>query len=99
MVYGDPAIGEPHDHGPTWAVYGQAEGITEMTDWKIVKKGRGDEPTMVEPAQTYKMKSGDACFYGIGHVHSPKRTAPTKLIRIEGTNLDYIKRSKIAAAS
>src|SRR5262245_58815120 len=41
-VYGNKANGHPHDHGPSWAIYGQATGITEMTDWKIVRKGDGD---------------------------------------------------------
>ena len=27
--------GFPHDHGPTWAIYGQAEGETKMTDWGV----------------------------------------------------------------
>ena len=27
----------PHDHGPTWAIYGQAAGETEMTDWEVVE--------------------------------------------------------------
>jgi hypothetical protein len=27
---------QPHDHGPTWAIYGQAEGETEMTDRAMV---------------------------------------------------------------
>ena len=31
--------GYPHDHGSTWAIYGQAVGETEMTDWKVVEKG------------------------------------------------------------
>ena len=38
-VYSGPANGAPHDHGPSWAIYGQATGVTEMTDWKIVTKG------------------------------------------------------------
>ena len=94
-VYSDQAISKPHDHGPSWALYGQAEGTTEMTDWRVIKKGNGDEPSLVEPTRTYTMKPGDTQFYGIGNVHSPKRTAPTKILRIEGTNLDYIVRSKI----
>lgn len=97
-VYANQAIGKPHDHGSSWALYGQAEGTTEMTDWNIVKAGKDDEPSIVEPDKTYTMKPGDAHFYGIGDVHSPKRIAPTKLIRIEGTNLDHIQRSRISAA-
>jgi hypothetical protein len=44
------------------------------------------------------MKPGDAKLYDVGCVHSPNRAAPTKLIRIEGKNLDTVKRSNIAAA-
>jgi len=88
-VYAGPADGAPHD--------GQATGITEMTDWRIVKKGREGEPTLVEPAKTYLMQPGDAHLYDVGDVHSPKRTAPVTLIRIEGQNLDRVQRSSIKA--
>jgi hypothetical protein len=96
-VYSGPAIGSPHDHGPSWAIYGQAAGITEMTDWRIVKQGTGADPSLVEPVKTYTMKPGDAHLYDVGAVHSPKREAPVKLIRIEGKNLDHVKRSNIKA--
>jgi hypothetical protein len=96
-VYDGPALGQPHDHGSSWAIYGQATGITEMTDWKIVKKAVGEEPNLVEPVKTYSMKPGDAHLYDVGAVHSPKREAPVKLIRIEGKNLDRVKRSNIKA--
>ena len=96
-VYNGPANGAPHDHGPSWAIYGQATGVTEMTDWKIVTKGNGDEPSLVEPVRTYLMNPGDAHLYDVGDVHSPKRDAPVKLIRIEGQNLDLVQRSNIKA--
>ena len=94
-VYGDAAHGEPHDHGTGWAIYGQARGRTEMTDWRIVEKGEGGKPSLVEPKRTYTLVPGDAHFYETGAVHSPKRDEPTKLLRIEGANLDHIQRSNI----
>jgi hypothetical protein len=94
-VYGDAAFGEPHDHGPSWAVYGQAAGSTQMIDWRIVEKGEGDKPALVVQERTYTLAPGDAHFYDIGAVHSPKRDAPTKLLRIEGANLDNVERSNI----
>jgi hypothetical protein len=96
-VYPNKAIGSPHDHGSSWAIYGQATGVTEMTEWKIVEEGGNGKPTMVEPSQTYVMKPGDVRFYDVGVVHSPKREAPVKLIRIEGRNLDHVERSNIKA--
>jgi hypothetical protein len=98
-VYEGPARGSPHDHGSSWAIYGLASGDTEMTDWRIVKKGEGDQPNLVEPVKTYVMKPGDSHLYDVGVVHSPNRGGPTKLVRIEGTNLDQVKRSNIKAAS
>ena len=97
-VYDGVAIGSPHDHGSSWAIYGQAAGVTEMTDWKIVQKGEAGKPSLVEPVRTYVMNPGDAHFYDVADVHSPRRDAPVKLIRIEGRNLDHVKRSNIKAA-
>ena len=97
-VYDRKAIGSPHDHGSSWAIYGQATGVTEMTDWKIVEKGDGEKPTLVEPVRTYVMHPGDVHLYDVGMVHSPKREAAVKLLRIEGQNLDHMRRSKIKAA-
>ena len=68
-----------------------------MTDWRIVKKGSGRGAALVEPAKTYPMQPGDAHLYDVGDVHSPRREAPVKLIRIEGQNLDRVKRSNIKA--
>jgi hypothetical protein len=48
--------------------------------------------------RTYVLQPGDSHFYDIGVVHSPKRDGLTKLVRIEGTNLDHVKRSNIKAA-
>lgn len=95
-VHDSEAIGAPHDHGSSWAIYGQAEGETEMTEWKIVERGSGEKPHLVEAVRTYVMKPGDAQVYDVGDVHSPKRVKPVKLIRIEGANLDHVKRSNIA---
>lgn len=87
------ASSPPHDHGHSWAIYGQAEGATEMTDWRIVAAAEGDRPARVEPERVYELTPGMACFYDVGAVHSPKRAGPTKLIRIEGSNLDRVRRT------
>ncbi len=96
-VYTPNAVGNPHDHGSSWAIYGQATGITEMTDWKVVEKGEGARPTLVVPERVYELKPGDAHFYDVGFIHSPRRLMPSKLLRIEGANLDVVKRSNIKA--
>ncbi|HXW23792.1 MAG TPA: hypothetical protein VEK73_03520 [Xanthobacteraceae bacterium] len=98
-VFADASEGKPHDHGSSWAIYGVAVGDTEMTDWRIVQRGEGDAPNLVEPARTYLMRPGDSHLYDVGAVHSPKRRGLTKLVRIEGRNLDHVQRSNIKAAA
>jgi mannose-6-phosphate isomerase-like protein (cupin superfamily) len=68
-----------------------------MTDWRVVERGTGEVPTLVEPVKTYDMRPGDAHLYDVGDVHSPRRAGPVKLVRIEGKNLDRVKRSNIKA--
>lgn len=94
-VYEGAAHTGPHDHGSSWAIYGQAEGETDMTDWRIVSPVEGDRPARVEPVRTYRLKPGDAHFYAVGAVHSPARDSSTKLVRIEGANLDHVQRTPI----
>ena len=51
ILYEDPGLGfcilahvytgakesQPHDHGSTWAIYGQADGSTVMSDWEVLQ--------------------------------------------------------------
>ena len=84
----------PHDHGPQWAIYGQADGITDMNEWVLITAPDGDRPGKVKLKKTYKMKRGDVYLYNEKQLHSPRRDGPTKLIRIEGSNLDFVKRQR-----
>lgn len=97
-VYQEAKGGNPHDHGPTWAIYGQAAGETAMTDWEIVEPAEGGSPAKVKKTRTYKLTPGDAHAYQVGDVHAPYRDGPTRLIRIEGVNTDTVERSPIVEA-
>src|SRR5215213_6613460 len=35
--YTDAKNGPPHDHGPSWAIYGQVDGETVMSDWRTLE--------------------------------------------------------------
>ncbi len=43
-VYKGAKNSSPHDHGPSWAIYSQVAGVTEMTDWKLVEKPANGKP-------------------------------------------------------
>jgi hypothetical protein len=106
IIYEDPDLGfcilahvyhgakesNPHDHGPSWAIYGQARGETEMTDWETVQPPSDGKPGKARAVRTYALKPGAAHLYNEGDLHSPRRAGPTRLIRIEGTNMDKVRR-------
>jgi predicted metal-dependent enzyme (double-stranded beta helix superfamily) len=108
VLYEDPEIGfcvlahnykaakdsSPHDHGPSWAIYGQAKGETEMTDYALVAPATEAKAGKAKPVRTYKLTPGMAYLYNEGDLHSPRRRGPTQLIRIEGQNMDRVKRLK-----
>jgi predicted metal-dependent enzyme (double-stranded beta helix superfamily) len=85
---GNKAESPPHDHGASWAIYGQVAGETNMTDWRKLSAPEGDKPGTVEAIRTYTLTPGMAKFYDVGDLHSPSRSLPTRLIRIEGRNMD-----------
>jgi predicted metal-dependent enzyme (double-stranded beta helix superfamily) len=106
ILYEDPELGfcilahvyhgakesKPHDHGPTWAIYGQADGETIMSDWELLSPPNDGQPGKVRLVRNYKLKPGAAYVYNEGDLHSPRREGSTRLIRIEGRNVEKIKR-------
>jgi hypothetical protein len=73
----DPEFVAQHDHGPSWAVYSQVTGATEMTDWKLVERPENGKPGKVIRYRIYNLTPGKAhpttkaiCIH---HGASPKR--------------------------
>ena len=112
ILYEDPDIGfcilahqyqgakesPPHDHGPSWAIYGQARGETTMSDWDLLEPASPEKPGKVKKKREYKLTPGVAHVYNEGDLHSPSRAGPTRLIRIEGVNMERVKRGRYEVA-
>lgn len=90
---------KPHDHGPSWAIYGQAAGETIMTAWDCVARPTDSAPGKAAFNHDYVMKPGDAYLYDVGVLHSPERKGDTRLLRIEGLNMAKVKRFPYEAAT
>jgi hypothetical protein len=106
VLYEDPELGftilahaykgaknsRPHDHGSSWAIYGQGAGETIMTDWECLARPTEGVPGKARAIRDYTMRPGDAHLYEPGVLHSPRREASTLLLRIEGMNMDRVRR-------
>jgi len=112
VIYEDPELGfcilahtykggtgsGPHDHGPAWAIYGQVEGVTTMTEYRLAARPEGGKPGKAAPVKSYDLTPGMAVAYGVGQLHSPARAVETRLVRIEGMNLDRVQRDAYEVA-
>ena len=92
--YSGPKTAPPHDHGPSWAIYAQVRGETEMCEYVLVQQATDNTPGKVVVNKTYQMRPGDAYVYNEGVLHAPIRKEPTSRLRIEGTDMSKVKRLK-----
>ena len=80
----------PHDHGASWAIYGQAAKYTEMIEWERV--GGDDKHAELKETKRYRLNPGQAGIYQNGAIHSIDYPDRARFIRVTGTNLDKIER-------
>jgi predicted metal-dependent enzyme (double-stranded beta helix superfamily) len=109
VLYEDPELGfqilahvndkarvsPPHDHGTSWAIYGQASRYTDMTEWARDDDGSDPKHAKLRPAKKYRLTPGHAGIYQSGAIHSIDYPDRAVFVRVTGTNLDKIKRIRI----
>ena len=82
----------PHDHGASWAIYGQASHYTDMTEWEREDDGHDPKHAKLKPVKKYRLTPGHAGIYQDGKIHSIDYPDHARFIRVTGTNLDKINR-------
>ncbi len=83
----------PHDHGASWAIYGQATEYTDMTEWRRTK-GDGPGPAEIEVARKYRLNPGHAGTYDIRDIHAIDYPDGARFVRVTGTDLERVPRLK-----
>jgi predicted metal-dependent enzyme (double-stranded beta helix superfamily) len=106
VLYEDPELGfqvlahindkarvsPPHDHGASWAIYGQATHYTDMIEWDREDNGANPGEAKLKPAKKYRLMPGHAGIYQDGKIHSIDYPDYSRFVRVTGTNLDNINR-------
>ena len=90
-VYDGPKKGSPHNHGASWAVYGTARGVTNMTEWRRTNS-ETEAQAVLAPVEHYGLTPGLTRAYGPGVLHSTEHPAKAWVIRVTGTDVDAIPR-------
>ncbi len=89
-IYTEGKKGPPHDHGRSWAIYGQAAEWTDMTLWKRKDDGSQEGFADLEEKETFRLSPGDAGKFEVGDIHSIHFPDGAQFVRVTGTDLDAI---------
>jgi hypothetical protein len=109
VLYEDPKLGfqvlahindkarvsPPHDHGASWAIYGQATKYTDMIEWAREDNGADPKHAELKPVKKYRLTPGKAGIYQDGKIHSIDYPDYARFIRVTGTDLDKIPRIRV----
>ena len=94
-----PHKSPPHDHGSSWAVYGQAIKYTDMTEYRRLDGGQGAGEAQLEKVKNYRLEPGHAGVYDVGAIHAIDYPEGSRLVRVTGRDLDYVRRLKFDTAA
>ncbi len=87
-VYENGTTSPPHDHGKSWAVYGEATEYTDMTLWKRLDDGTKEPHAEVQPVSVYRLNPGEVGVFHPGAIHSIQFPDGARFIRITGVDLN-----------
>lgn len=77
----------PHDHGTSWAVYGQAVGHTDMTMWDRLDDGKTPGHAEIREGRKFRLTPGKAGLFDVREIHQIEFTENARFVRITGTDL------------
>jgi len=86
-------VSPPHDHGGSWAIYGQAASYTDMKEYERIDDGSDPTKADLRVTKSYRLNPGEAGIYQDGAIHSIDYPDRSRFVRVTGTNLDRIARS------
>lgn len=87
-----PHTSPPHDHGTSWAVYGQATEYTDMSEYRRTDGNSGAGGAEIELVRRYRLEPGQAGIYDVGAIHAIDYPAHARFVRVTGTDLDEVER-------
>lgn len=83
----------PHDHGTSWAIYGQAAEHTVMREYERVDDGSDPDKAELKVTKEYKLNKGDVGVFNPGKIHSIDYPDNARFVRVTGVDLDRIDRT------
>ncbi len=84
-----------HDHGDSWALYGQVRDYTEMTEYDRLDDGTDPNHARLGIKNKYKLETGQVGTYWGSQLHSTYTPVECRYLRLTGTDLEKRPRVRI----
>jgi predicted metal-dependent enzyme (double-stranded beta helix superfamily) len=113
-AYGHPAAGfhitcgahkagqsnPPHDHGPSWVVYGTYSGRIEQTRWAWDYSNGLLAPRLLARG-SFVQEPGEVAYFLPGEIHDTRNVAggPSVVVRVEAQQMAKVWRHRYSAQS
>jgi predicted metal-dependent enzyme (double-stranded beta helix superfamily) len=78
----------PHDHGRSWAIYGQVRHHTDIQTWKRLDDGSKPGYAEIAVKDSYRLNPGQVGIYHPGDIHTVDFPDGTRFVRVTGTDLN-----------
>ena len=85
-------ISPPHDHGSSWAIYGQTEKHTNMKMYNRLGGGEGAGEAKLELVKEFRLNPGQAGLFDVGEIHAIDHPKGARFVRVTGTDLNHVER-------
>ena len=86
-IFNEGKTSPPHDHGASWAVYGQAKKFTDMTEWNRWDDKSKDGYAEIKFSKKYRLDPGMAGKFGPHEIHQIHFEAGARFLRVTGSDL------------
>ncbi len=93
-IYEKGRVSAPHDHGPSWAIYGQAVHHTEMTIWRRKDDGSTEGKADLEVDRKFRLDPANAGVFHPGQIHSIDFPDGARFVRVTGTDLKQVRQNR-----
>ncbi len=82
----------PHDHGESWAIYGQVSKWVDITNYQRNDDGREPGRASLTLTESFRLEPGQARLFPQGEIHAIDYPEYAVFARVTGRNLDAFHR-------
>jgi hypothetical protein len=87
------SVNNPHDHGSSWVIYGNAKNVAQITEWRRTNSTSQDHAELMVTGK-HTLGAGATCLSQPYAIHSTANVEKTWLVRVSAVDVETLQRYK-----